>query len=147
MEENRDEIVNEPSSPDMLSALLSNPDTMSKIGNIISKFTDSNNGVNSPQSQDNTNISDNTEEKEREFSQNSSDSSPLTNVAPNLDIASHLPDLISLLSGQNSQVSQQTKQQNALLLAIRPYLSEHRQQLIDSFIKFSRFGEIFKKLS
>ena len=147
MEENRDEIVTESNSTELLSALLSNPDTMSKIGSIISKFTDSANRDNSPPNQENLNIHENSKENEHQFLQNDSNNPPHINTAPNLDIVSKLPDLISLLSSQNSQISQQTKQQNTLLLASRPYLSEHRQQLIDSFIKFSRLGEILKKLS
>ena len=88
MEENRDEIVTEANPTDLLSALLSNPDAMSKIGSIISKFTDSANGNNSPPNQENANIFDNSKEYEHNFSPNDSNNPPHIDTTPNLDIAS-----------------------------------------------------------
>ena len=146
MEENRNENASERSSQDLLSTLLSNPDKISKIREVIDNLTRDDNGENSPQVANNSTlgaISDNIEKAEQEFER---DSPPQSENALNLDFGTKLPEILSLFTGQGKGSSPENKEQIDLLLAIRPYLSENRKQLIDTFIKFNRISHILRKL-
>ena len=55
----------------------------------------------------------------------------------------------ALSSSQHSESSHhhdKTDKSAALLTALKPYLSADRQTAIESLIRFSKFGEIFKNL-
>jgi len=66
--------------------------------------------------------------------------------------SSTLPDMISTLApllsskreGHKSDLS--NDHLTALLCALRPYLSAERQEIIDYIMKFSKIGDILKKL-
>lgn len=129
-----------------LNAMLQDSDSISKIGSIISKYIGEENPNIPPLS---------AESSPKENDQTStleSESSDINNSSPTFqngispEILSALPRLISLFSSSKSGISTSEKQQINLLLAIKPYLSEHRRELIDSYIKMSQFSEIFKKL-
>lgn len=131
----------------LFSALLSNPETLSKVSNIIGALTEKENGVNSPLDADNTNQNEPKLAKESNNTENKSEASPtLQNIETNNAVAK-LPEILAKFSSSNNENSLATKQQIALLLAIRPYLSEHRRELIDTFIKMNRLGAIFKNLT
>lgn len=128
----------------LLTSLLSNPDALSKMGDTIAKYTA---GDNSPPSNNN---SDNIESIATTSNNNldkSESKSPTFLQSENNSMATKLPELLSLLSSKNSSNNPAAKQQIALLLAIKPYLSNRRQELIDSFIKISQFSEILKKIT
>lgn len=146
MEENNEKASPDTGTPNLLSTLISNPESLSKIGQIISNFTDKQNGGNSPQNEENQ-VEDNKINGDMsENSEGSEKNAPLEENSAGASSSSALPDFLSLLTSQKSDSFQQNKQQIALLLAIRPYLSENRRQLIDSFIQFSKLSEILKKL-
>ena len=103
----------------ILSSLLSNPDAISKVNGIISQYTSSD-GENKA----------------------ASETAPSESAEPPSE--TKIPDLLSLIS---SSAPTQNKEQTALLLAIRPYLSPHRRELIDGFIRMSKLTDIIKKLT
>ncbi len=129
-----------------LGTLLQDPDSMSKIGSILSKYIGEENESNSPPSAENESKESAPPPVSASESENSGNITPTLQSSAPPDILAELPRLMSLFSPSKSEVSAAEKQQINLLLAIKPYLSEHRRELIDGYIKMSQFGEIFKKL-
>ena len=124
----------------IISGLLSNPESLSKISEIISKYTSSENGSNSPL--DAQNMED-SEEEINDIDKNHSDShsdNPTEQVFKNGDFPFDFTKIVSLFGSGIDGQKPQNKEQIALLLASRPYLSPRRKELIDSFVKFSRLG-------
>lgn len=131
----------------LFSGLLSNPEALSKISNIISKIGANENGDNSPPNPDvSTNSQDFSENSDPEVPP-TEDSSPTFQNFDISTILSKAPDILSKLSNIKTENSIADKHQIALLLAIRPYLSERRKELIDTFIKMNKFSSIFMSLS
>lgn len=147
MSENEEKGASAIDASTLISNLLSNPDAISKIGNIISKLSESSNDTYSPPKDENT-IDDNNTSRQNESNNSNIEEFPPT--LQNLDMSrvlSKLPAIISNFSSEKGENFFANKQQIALLLAIRPYLSKHRQELIDTFIKMNRLGAIFKNLT
>jgi hypothetical protein len=131
----------------LLGSLISNPEALSKIGEIISNATSTREGDNPPHSiKIESNLEDSSSQMEETSTINKGVSPTFQNPNSN-DILLKLPQTLSKLSSEKGKNSIATKQQIALLLAIRPYLSEHRKELIDTFIKMNRLGAIFKNLT
>lgn len=131
----------------LVSGLLSNPEAISKMGEIISKLGSGASENNPPPNADNLK---NDEENKTQTDENTppkEDSSPTFQKSDSNDVLLKLPQMLSKLSSVKPQDSIATKQQIALLLAIRPYLSEHRRELIDTFVKMNHLGAIFKNLT
>ena len=143
IEENREK--NDLSS--LLINILSKPETLSKMGQIIANLNESQSSDNSPPKSENKGNNQPSEEKEREYLDENNGTAPTFNQNDSNDILSKLPEMLSKLSSQNQENLFANKQQIALLLAIRPYLSEHRKELIDTFIKMNRLGSIFNNLT
>jgi hypothetical protein len=146
MSEGMEQNTNSKDLASIVSGLISNPNIISKINNILDNIDTASNSNNSPPS---NNISSNEEESENDNSNihvNPNDNSP---TFQNLDMGnfiSKIPDIFSKLSSASNENSIATKQQINLLLAVRPYLSERRKELIDSFIKINKFSSIFMSL-
>ncbi len=147
MAESIEETKNNTDLATILGGLMSNPELTSKMGEILSGLSSAKKDDNSPPSDENS--SNNTTDKEEtmDVSQKDDISFPTFHNSDMGNILAKLPQIISNLSGEKDENSLASKQQIALLLAIRPYLSQHRQELIDTFIKMNRFGAIFKNLS
>lgn len=146
MAEDRNENTSKQDTGDLLSALLSDPEKITKIKGIIDNFSKTENRVDSPQGES-TKLTNNVpNDLGAETQEDFWDSPPPQETSANLDLSSKLPDILSLFGGHSSQNSAENKEQIALLLAIRPYLSENRKQLIDTFIKFNRISHILRKL-
>ena len=128
----------------LLTSLLSNSDALSKMGDTIAKYT---NGDNSPPNNNNSDNIENANATNDDISDKSESTFPTFLQSENNPMATKLPELLSLLSSKSSSNNPASKQQIALLLAIKPYLSNRRQELIDSFIKISQFSEILKKIT
>ena len=147
MEENAEKGIRNLDLSSLLGAMLSNPEMLSKIGNIISKIGNTETSTNSPPTSNNAENIETVTTPNKENSNNFEASSPTFQNHNNENIVSKLPDILSKISSSNADISAENKQQIALLLAIRPYLSEHRKELIDTFIKMNRLGSIFKNLT
>ena len=127
----------------LISGLISNPEALSKISNIISQIEVK---ENSPLSPTNDEILSNNQENSNHFQEENTESSISSPTFTNFDISnfiSKMPNIVSKLSSASSENSIINKQQIALLLAVRPYLSERRKELIDTFIKMNKLGAIF----
>lgn len=147
MSEGIEEIRSSSDLSTILASALSNPELLSKMGEMLSRATQSTIGNDSPPNKE---ISENAERHTGNLSNdiaNSEEPSPTFQNSINPDITKLLPEILSLLSSQKAEISTENKQQTALLLAIRPYLSERRRELIDSFIRFDRISSALRKLT
>lgn len=147
MSEIDDKTTNITNASTLIASLLSDPNAISKIGDIISKYTKEANSNSSPLYSENL-------DQEGEMSANNNNNfetfesnSPTFNNLDLHSIISKLPDILSKISSIKEEDSLVSKQQIALLSAIRPYLSSRRKELIDAFIKMNHLGAIFKNLS
>ena len=131
----------------LLKSLLSNPEAFSKMSNIISNLASSANSTNPPQSNDNNGVNEELADNIENNTTNSKEYSPTFQNQDVTNILTKIPEILSKISSVKAEDSIATKQQIALLLAIKPYLSEHRKELIDTFIKMNKFGAIFKNLT
>ncbi len=137
-------------SPDvatLFSTLLSNLETLSKISGILSKYKSEEIENNSPPDVQNDKE---TEETVAEVDTNDADlpkESPTEQVFKNNENAFDFSKIASLFGGGIDSKKSQNKEQIALLLAIKPYLSPRRNELIDSFIKITNFSEILKNIN
>ena len=129
-----------------LSSLLSSPQTLSKISDILSKHGI----VSNSETRDIPPQINNFKEQEAssdDISNNIEHSSPTLSNIDNSDILGKMPMILSLFSSVGGENSMLNKQQNDLLCAIRPYLSTRRQEVLDSLIIFERLGAMLKKLT
>ena len=131
----------------LVSTLLSNPDTISKLGDILSKFTPNENGANSPLNSNFDNENNKNDESFENLASNDAISSPTEQETSNPNLNLDFSKISSFLSGIALPQKHKINNQITLLLAIKPYLSPRRKELIDSFIKISNFGEIFKSIN
>ena len=127
----------------LLSTLLSSPESLSKIGDIIAKHTKEENRDFSPPNQQNPQTTSNISNIFDEISHKSED----TSTTSQNEIKEHTPenplDFLSFLPSEKLSFLAIKDEQIALLLAIRPYLSEHRREVIDAFLKISKIAKIF----
>lgn len=127
----------------LLSTLLSSPESLSKIGDIIAKHTKEENRDFSPPNQQNPQNTSNISNIFDEIPHISEDASTTSQN----EIKEHTPDnpldFLSFLSSEKLNFLAIKDEQIALLLAIRPYLSEHRREVIDAFLKISKIAKIF----
>ena len=131
-----------------LSSLLSSPETLSKMSEIIERHSLVNSGGHPPQS----------EAKDESFFNNSDiingeskdfeDSSP---TVQNEDLEKKTSSPLNFLSVFSSmgldKIGAKNDERTALLLAIRPFLSERRREMIDSFISIGKIASVFKNIS
>lgn len=131
----------------LIGGLLQNPEALSKMGEVLSRFTQSANSDSPPPNAENASNKDNNKPINDNNSASNGELSPTLNEFKVNDILSNLPSVFSKLSSTKDENFIANKQQIALLLAIRPYLSEHRKELIDTFVKMNHLGAIFKNLT
>lgn len=128
---------------ELLGALLSNPSALSKIDEILKKHgitQNQNDGVNSPQSE----IFEADRVQPGENLPNNQDNSPTFSNSKSREPSTAPPGILSLLP---KNLPSADPRQTALLLAIKPYLSPKRAELIDGFLKFERLGSLLKSLN
>ncbi|MBO5715901.1 MAG: hypothetical protein J6S23_05865 [Clostridia bacterium] len=131
----------------LISALLSNPETLSKLSGILSKFTTGENITNSPpQNTLEANV-DNKGADNNEIINANSDISPTEPISSNSNSNIDFSKIAPIFSMLNAPSKAKNNRQIALLLAIKPYLSPRRKELIDSFIKITNFSEILKNIN
>ena len=141
-----------------LGAILSNPEMLSKMAEAVKKL-----GI----------VSDDTDEKDAEIEKSEETdagkdrkesaaafggfgdlASPLSAIASNPEIMSKLPALLSAFGSMGGKGKGDREKDGKgkddkrikLLLALRPYLSEHRRQVIDYLIKMNTLGDVLKNI-
>ena len=128
-----------------LGALLSDPEALSKMAGALSRL-----GI-----LDDTVESSTDEKPSVPASTPANTPNPLSSLLSSPEILSKLPSILSALGGLSGKgappPSQPEKKHDsdrriALLLALRPYLSPRRREIIDYLIKMNKLGELFKNL-
>ena len=109
------------------SEILSNPEMLSTISSMAQKLKESN--------------SQNEKKEEPTVAEEASET-PASSPA---SLAGRFPELIGMLSGQNSGAGKNRRSE--LLCALKPYLSQSRVDAIDQIIKLSEISSVFKNLS
>jgi hypothetical protein len=127
----------------LLSTLLSSPESLSKIGDIIAKHTKEENRDFSPPNQQNPQTASNISNNFDEIPHKSEDASTTSQNEIKEHTSENPLDFLSFLSSDKLSFLAIKDEQIALLLAIRPYLSEHRREVIDAFLKISKIAKIF----
>ena len=107
------------------SEILSNPEMLNTISSMAQKLKENN----EPKKE---------EPPATEKSSETPDSSPAS-------LAERFPELLGMLSGQNSGAGKNRRSE--LLCALKPYLSQNRVDAIDQIIKLSEISSVFKNLS
>ena len=127
----------------VLSSILSNPDALSKMSEIIAKHTNKENRDNSPPSED---IRDEIPDSSSNFEENAGGvqkDSTTSQIEKKQENTSNSRDILSLFSSLGDNKDHSNDKQTALLLAIRPYLSTRRQELLDTMMRMGKISKIF----
>lgn len=127
----------------VLSSILSNPDALSKMSEIIAKHTSKENRDNPPQQE---NITDNSFNSTSDIEENAEifqKDSTTSQIEKKQEKTSNSLDILSLFSSLGDNKGHGNDRQTALLLAIRPYLSTRRQELLDTMMRMGKISKIF----
>ena len=147
MSESSQSVTSSPDVAAILAGMLSNPEALSKIGGILSKFTAGESGLNPPQNEQVGAESEDVISTPSDYQADISTASP-TEQTENEGIgALDFAKIASIFGGGFERQKTPNNTQTALLLAVRPYLSPRRKELIDTFIKFSRLGDFLNKFN
>lgn len=147
MENDKDKAPDTNELSGLLGALLSNPSSLSKIRDIIAAHVDSENGTSPPPIEEISVQNSNIDTLSGENLPENEGVSPTFKSEGGFDISNLLPLISSLGASDDAKKISQKNKQTALLCAIKPYLSERRRTLIDSYIKFTQLSGIFKDLA
>lgn len=131
-----------------LSSLLSSPETLSKMSEIIERHSSVNNGDNPPQNEAKDESFLNNSDIINGESKNFEDSSPTVQNEDLEKTTSSPLNFLSIFSSMGlDKIGAKNDERTALLLAIRPFLSERRREMIDSFISIGKIASVFKNIS
>ena len=134
---------NSSNATSVLSSILSNPAAFSKMSEIIAKHTNASNRDISPQDvqiQSNIEVSETISE---DSSVSSKELSPTLKEESSNESSENSSNILSIFSSLGNNNSSKNDKQTALLLAVRPYLSKRRQELLDTMLGLEKIGKIF----
>ena len=137
-------------SPDvatLLASMMSSPESLSKIGEIISKHTNREEWDSAPQVMGESTTSVGNDGEFNRSSTTFEDNRPTDQNSKNESQGDNPLNFLSFFASEKFTSLALKDEQIALLLAMRPYLSKHRRELIDGFIKLQKIAGIFKNLS
>lgn len=135
------EIGDRGSNPDisrMLDKVLSNPEIISTVAAALSKG-----GVESSEKA----VSESEEKEEKEVEEELAEGSPDISA-----VMQRLPEVMKIVGpmmsrdGGKSAPSRPKDKRSCLLSAMKPYLSPHRCEAIDSIIRISELSELIKNI-
>lgn len=120
----------------LVSTLLSDPKTVSRLMSVLSEH--------SAKSEDAQSVEGSGVPEENA---ESSEGAEVGESAKNAETLERLSGVLSSISApENARASSPTAKHTALLLAVKPYLSPRRAELIDELLRLGDLGEIFRKL-
>ena len=114
-----------------LNEIFSNPQMLSAISSMAKNLKDG----------DHSSV---TAEKKEEAKEEVKEETP-TEGASAASVTDKLPQLLNMLSSSTSNIKQSRRSE--LLCALKPYLSQNRNDAIDKIIRFSELSSVFKNLS
>lgn len=122
----------------MVGTLMSNPDLLKNImGALGGTAASEKNSTQSTEGEADAATADSITKKDEETQTHAS----VPSIPP--ELISKLPILLSALGGGGAPKSQGCSNREALLCALKPYLSQHRAEAIEKIIQLSRLGDLF----
>ena len=126
-----------------LNQIFSNPQMLSAIASMAQSLKG---GASQPKASEEKKTN---EKNETETNQNGITEKKETSDAPSqqdsASFSEKLPELLNMLSSDGAGIKQSSRSE--LLCALKPYLSQSRNDAIDKIIRFSELSSIFKKFS
>lgn len=139
-EENGNQIPSADAIQGIIGTLMSNPELMKNIIGMLGNQ----NGEGSKDNAEAAGEDDGIGEEEAAAEEAAVSTSSVPSVPP--ELISKLPMLLSLLGGSSAPKSKREAEREALLSAMKPFLSPSRAESIEKIIKISRLGDILTSL-
>lgn len=137
-EENGNQIPSADAIQGIIGTLMSNPELMKNIIGMLGNQNGEDDGIGEEEVAEEA-ASENSAAEEAAISTPS-----VPSVPP--ELISKLPMLLSLLGGSSAPKSKREAEREALLSAMKPFLSPSRAESIEKIIKISRLGDILTSL-
>ena len=137
-EENGNQIPSADAIQGIIGTLMSNPELMKNIIGMLGNQIGEDDGIGEEEVAEES-AAENSAAEEAAISTPS-----VPSVPP--ELISKLPMLLSLLGGSSAPKSKREAEREALLSAMKPFLSPSRAESIEKIIKISRLGEILTSL-
>jgi uncharacterized protein YidB (DUF937 family) len=125
-----------------LNEIFSNPQMLSAISSMAQNLKNGNASTPITNEKSNEKSNEISNEKSKENNEENSEA-PQGQISAS--ISDKLPELLNMLSPNGSKIKQ--NRQSELLCALKPYLSQNRNDAIDKIIRFSELSSVFKNLS
>lgn len=139
-EENGNQMPSPDAIQGIIGTLMSNPELMKNIIGMLGNQ----NGEGSKDNAEAAGEDDGIGEEEAAAEEAAVSTSSVPSVPP--ELISKLPMLLSLLGGSSAPKSKREAEREALLSAMKPFLSPSRAESIEKIIKISRLGDILTSL-
>jgi hypothetical protein len=137
-EENGNQIPSADAIQGIIGTLMSNPELMKNIIGMLGNQNGEDDGIGEEEVAEES-AAENSAAEEAAISTPS-----VPSVPP--ELISKLPMLLSLLGGSSAPKSKREAEREALLSAMKPFLSPSRAESIEKIIKISRLGDILTSL-
>ncbi len=129
-------------SPDairaMMGTLMSNPELLKSISGMLGRSGEDK----TPDASTSNETEDKSEAHQRKETEEASIPT-MQNIPP--ELLTKLPKLLSAFGSGNDK-SKSCRNREALLCALKPYLSQHKAEALERIIQLSRLGDVFEKL-
>lgn len=132
------------STLNILSSILSDPQKVAGISNIISKHPLNENRDSPPQQGDNNSITSNVTPSNDGQNDEFVETFTTQETQENRENSNFPQGIFSLFSSLGLP---KNDNHTKLLLALRPYLSPRRQRLVDDFLSIDKIAKIFKSIT
>lgn len=128
-----------------LSSMLNGKDMPEDIKNIISNFASNNSNINNNNSSNdfNNNNSHNTTSHNDDISSDSRDNNSSSNSSPDIDIGM----IIKMKKIMDSMKNNKDDPRANLLLSLKPYLKNSRQEKVDQYVKLFNMSKVFEVIN
>ncbi len=128
-----------------LSSMLNGKDMPEDIKNIISNFASNNSNTKSNNSSNNfnNNNSHSTTSHNDDISSDSRDNNSSSNSSPDIDIGM----IIKMKKIMDSMKNNKDDPRANLLLSLKPYLKNSRQEKVDQYVKLFNMSKVFEVIN
>lgn len=135
-----------------LNTALEDPNMSNNLKNILNNFsssntqnTNTNSSTNTPQNSESTNDTNNTNfrQQQEENTSSNTENRKSNSSIPDFD----LNTILKIKKIMDSMNSTENDSRSNLLLSLKPYLSDHKKDKIDQYVKFLRFAKVFETLN
>ena len=124
-----------------LSSLLSDPDALRRMSDAIGRLGIFDGAENESEQSPSADAQGSAEKEEGALS-------PLSSILSDPQIMSKIPSVLSLIGslGESPAHKKSPDKREALLIALRPYLSDRRRTMVDYLIKMNKISDLLKNL-